>query len=72
MPVFTLVFAGFSGEVPARSGWYCACAAPIGERQNAGIYNGSRKVFERGPGQVWQVLRRCRPLWRGPARWYLQ
>ena len=34
---------GFEALVPARSGWYCASPAPLGERQNVGIYNGFGK-----------------------------
>ena len=44
----------------------------LGERQNAGIYNGFRKVLRRGPGQVWLVLRRRRPPRRAPECWYVK
>ena len=72
MLVFTIVSARPGGEVSSRSGWCCAGAAPLGERQNASIYNGFRKVLRRGPGQVWLVLRRRRPPRRAPECWYLQ
>ena len=72
MLVFTMVKAPPGGELPARSGWSRAGAAPLGERQNAGICNGFSMVLRRSPGQVWLVRRRRGPPRRAPEGWYLQ
>ena len=72
MLVFPMVFRKVLSEVPARPGWCCAGAAPLGERQNAGISDGFRKVLRRSPCLVWLVVRRRRPPRRAPECWYFR
>ena len=72
MLVFPMVFARFRGELSARSGLVDAGAAPLGEREDAGISNCFRKVLRRGLGLVWFGRRRRRPPRRAPECWYFQ
>ena len=72
MLVFTMVLAPPGGELSSRSGWFCAGAAPLGERQNACISNGFRKVPRRVIFFIRFVRRRRRPPRRAPECWYFQ